>query len=95
MAGVTLASFLYSLFFGVMTFTIITALSKTAAGSRLLSPLSAAPLTTPHGIHESEVQGDRSRFKVLSEIVADYGYWNPTPVFGGGYADPIPHEVEE
>lgn len=92
MAAATLASVIIrTLFFGVMMFAIITAMSETAAASHSFSPLSATPLTT-NGNHESQVKGDHRRFKVQSEIVADdYGYWSPNPYFGGGDAGPIPH----
>lgn len=81
MAAATLTSVvLRYIFFGIILFTIITAISETVV-----------PLTT-YGNYESQAKGDDGRLKVESaEIVADYGYWNPNPMFGGGKAGPIHH----
>lgn len=82
MATVTLHTVIRSLLFGIMMFTIVT-----SAASRLFSPLPDSPSTTPH----EPVHGDHTHYKVHSEMEEDYGPWNPTPNFGGGYESPIPH----
>lgn len=95
MAAVIFTLVVRSLFFGAVVLNIIPAVSETAAASSLFSPLSPAALTT-HGNHITHVKrDDQSRFKIQSQFVADYGIWSPNPVFGGGTAAPIPHEVQE
>lgn len=51
----------------------------------LPSSLPLQPVEKPLQIRELE------HYNFPPEFVEDYGFWNPTPYFGGGNAAPIPH----
>lgn len=61
-----------------------------------MSPLPPSPSLTRQPV-KRQLQLGEEPTHAPSEVMEDYGYWNPSPYFGRGIADPIlhGHAVEE
>ncbi|PON91008.1 Transmembrane protein [Trema orientale] len=85
----------------IVVIIIMTLLSTTAAAPKpSLLPVKHAPSPSSVSLQpiEKPLQRDEEEHNHFPpEFIQDYGFWNPTPYFGGGHAAPIPHShaVEE
>ncbi len=78
-----------------MIMVIMMPVIATTSSSLLPAP-APAPLPSPssvslHPLQEQMHRGEE-QYQVQPDILLeDYGIWNPTPNYGGGYFAPIPH----
>ena len=80
-----------------MIMVIMMPVIATTSSSLLPAPAPApapspAPSSVPlHPLQEQMHRGEE-QYQVQPDILLeDYGIWNPTPNYGGGYFAPIPH----
>lgn len=67
----------------VIMVIIVTRVAIEATARPPLMPIS--PSTLPSSLERGEYD------TLNSEVLDDYGIWNPTPSYGGGDMAPIPH----
>ncbi|XP_010552801.1 PREDICTED: uncharacterized protein LOC104823071 [Tarenaya hassleriana] len=79
-----------------MLVLVITALALVTMGRRIETSL-IPPTTTssPSPVSSGLSRDSNSLYQVeyksvFPEFYSDYGFWNPTPVYGGGFPNPAP-----